>query len=226
MESYFRVSADATDTDKRVRREYMRFVWRKRRAYLPGFVFSLVILFVIAPVSAFLAAGRGGYELLFVGIACLLYMLLLPNIASSMLGRGRRAAGAVYDFTSDSVVLHGGGGEEEATSYSDITEIVELPRMFVLFAGGKRAATVSKEAFISGEAEAFAAFISVRCGRGITAFSDRRGRRAVLAVGAILLAAVITVCAGVLGIKYAGRGYANSEGSVQVRASAEERNLI
>ena len=153
-------------------------------------------------------------------------MLLLPNIASSMLGRGRRAAGAVYDFTSDSVVLHGGGGEEEATSYSDITEIVELPRMFVLFAGGKRAATVSKEAFISGEAEAFAAFISVRCGREITAFSDRRGRRAVLAVGAILLAAVITVCAGVLGIKYAGRGYANSEGSVQVRASAEERNLI
>lgn len=137
MESYFRVSADAADTDKRVRREYMRFVWRKRRAYLPGFVFSLVILFVIAPVSAFLAAGRGGYELLFVGIACLLYMLLLPNIASSMLGRGRRAAGAVYDFTSDSVVLHGGGGEEEATSYSDITEIVELPRMFVLFAGGK-----------------------------------------------------------------------------------------
>ena len=226
MESYFRVSADAADTDKRVRREYMRFVWRKRRAYLPGFVFSLVILFVIAPVSAFLAAGRGGYELLFVGIACLLYMLLLPNIASSMLGRGRRAAGAVYDFTSDSVVLHGGGGEEEATSYSDITEIVELPRMFVLFAGGKRAATVSKEAFISGEAGAFAAFISVRCGREITAFSDRRGRRAVLAVGAILLAAVITVCAGVLGIKYAGRGYANSEGSVQVRASAEERNLI
>lgn len=137
MESYFRVSADAADTDKRLRREYMRFVWRKRRAYLPGFVFSLVILFVIAPVSAFLAAGRGGYELLFVGIACLLYMLLLPNIASSMLGRGRRAAGAVYDFTSDSVVLHGGGGEEEATSYSDITEIVELPRMFVLFAGGK-----------------------------------------------------------------------------------------
>ena len=34
------------------------------------------------------------------------------------------------------------------------------------------------------------------------------------------------VGAGVLGIKYAGRGYANSEGSVQVRASAEERNLI
>ena len=208
MESYFRVSADAADTDKRVRREYMRFVWRKRRAYLPGFVFSLVILFVIAPVSAFLAAGRGGYELLFVGIACLLYMLLLPNIASSMLGRGRRAAGAVYDFTSDSVVLHGGGGEEEATSYSDITEIVELPRMFVLFAGGKRAAT-----------------ISARCGREITAFSDRRGRRAVLAVGAILLAAVITVCAGVLGIKYAGRGYAKSEGNVQVRTSAEQNEF-
>ena len=123
MESYFRVSADAADTDKRVRREYMRFVWRKRRAYLPGFVFSLVILFVIAPVSAFLAAGRGGYELLFVGIACLLYMLLLPNIASSMLGRGRRAAGAVYDFTSDSVVLHGGGGEEDL--YAQAVAIVQ-----------------------------------------------------------------------------------------------------
>lgn len=225
MESYFRVSADAADTDKRVRREYMRFVWRKRRAYLPGFVFSLVILFVIAPVSAFLAAGRGGYELLFVGIACLLYMLFLPNIASAMLGRGRRASGAVYDFTADSVVLSG-GGEEEATAYSDITEIVELPRLFVLFAGGKTAATVSKGAFISGEAEAFAAFISARCGREITAFSDRRGRRAVLAVGAILLAAVITVCAGVLGIKYEVRGYAKSEGNVQVRTSAEERNLI
>ena len=141
-----------------------------------------------------------------------------------MLGRGRRASGAVYDFTADSVVLSG-GGEEEATAYSDITEIVELPRLFVLFAGGKTAATVSKGAFISGEAEAFAAFISARCGREITAFSDRRGRRAVLAVGAILLAAVITVCAGVLGIKYAGRGYAKSEGNVQVRTSAEQNEF-
>ncbi len=99
MESYFRVSADAADTDKRVRREYMRFVWRKRRAHIcPDLFFACDSLRHSSGVHI-PCRGARRYELLFVGIACLLYMLLLPNIASSMLGRGRRAAGAVYDFT-------------------------------------------------------------------------------------------------------------------------------
>lgn len=141
MESYFRVSADAADTDKRLRREYMRFVWRKRRAYLPGFVFSLVILFVIAPVSAFLAAGRGGYELLFVGIACLLYMLLLPNIASSMLGRGRRAAWAQSTISRRFRRPARRRRRRRSDVVFRITEIVELPAcLFFLRAekGGDR----------------------------------------------------------------------------------------
>lgn len=175
MESYFRVSADAADTDKRLRREYMRFVWRKRRAYLPGFVFSLVILFVIAPVSAFLAAGRGGYELLFVGIACLCiccFSRISPPRCSVAAGE-RPARSTISRRIPSSCTAAEAKKKRRRIPISRRSSSFPACLFFLRAEKGRR--PFQRKLLFRGEAEAFAAFISVRCGREITAFPTDAG---------------------------------------------------
>ena len=200
------------DTDKRVRREYMRFVWRKRRAHIcPDLFFACDSLRHSSGVHIPLPRGAAGMSFCSSGspafcICC--FSRISPPRCS--VAAGERPA-RVYDFTRriPSSCTAAEAKKKRRCSPISRRSSASACSFFLRAENGcdrfKRAPLFrakpkpSPRSFRRAAAE-------------ITAFSDRRGRRAVLAVGAILLAAVITVCAGVLGIKYEGRGYAKSEG--------------